>query len=209
MPNSVNPINYTWQMLESEREMGSDYSEETLSKISDSVEEALSDHGMDIPDVDVIDHPDLGSGVQGSVTYNPSADLDGIIYIGSKAPNHPDSLAPRVSDTLAEEYMHIQFEEVDDFEVPTGMGVDILGSVWTLYSQGKIDDQEAVNELAWYSKHGYNNRPDREEGYGEMVEQGIHDLIEDFRDASEERKVMEYALQNPQKLFEKYNVDRL
>ena len=205
----IDPLDYTWSMLEQERDRGSNFAEQTLERVQESTEEILSNHGMSIPDVDVFNQPSLPSGVQGSTAYPETPGLDGMIFIGSESPQRPTSFEPRISDTMAEEYMHIQFEGVEDFDLPTEMGVDILGSVWTLYARGKLDDQEAIDEMAYYSKHGYNNRGTNPAGYGDMVEEGIYDLIEDFDEADSNRQMMEYALQNPGKLLEKYNSEKL
>ncbi len=206
---SIPKWQYTWDMLDWERrEGGKESAEGLLEEIAEDTEEILSSHGLDIPETELIydpEHEHLDENVEASVSYTPDdSNIDGIIFVGSESRFHPDSLAPRVSDTLAEEYMHIQFESVDSFEVHTGMGIDILGSVWALYTQDLIDDDEAVEEVAHHSKHGYENRSDQE-GYGQMVEEGIYELVEDFRNASENRKMMEYVLNNPGALFEQYN----
>lgn len=211
MPNQIPYFQYTWDMLEKERSIGGKESaEQTLENIAEETEEVLSEHGMSIPNVEVFYAPDqLEENVQGRVSYRGTDELDGMIFMGSESPHRPDHLTPRVSDTLVEEYMHIQFEEVQDFDIPTEMGVDILGSVWSLYSQNLIDNDAAVDEVAYHSKHGYNQRDRTADGYGDMVEEGIYELVEDFREAESERKMMETALEKSEILFRQYNEDRL
>mgnify|MGYP006281925567 CR=1 FL=1 len=129
------------------------------------------------------------------------------MVVGAESQHRPDSLKPRISDTLAEEYMHIQYESVEDFDSPTSMGIDILGSVWSLYSQDLLDDEESIEEVAYHSKHGYSATKGQE--YGEMVEEGIYDLIEDFEEANNNRLVMEHILSDPTPLFDQYNENKL